>query len=162
MPDATLTITGNLPADPELRFTQSGTPVVSFTVMQNKREKDQAGNWNETAKNGMRVTAWRDLAQNISESFQKGQRVIVTGRLEPRQWQDKNTGENRYDWQLIADDAGHALKYATSQAVKNQRNQQQPQQGPQQGYGQPSQQGHQQPPANDPWGAPQENGGIPF
>ena len=173
MADALLTISGNLAGDPELRSTNSGLPVVSFKIMQNKREKDQAGNWNETAKNGLRVTAWRELAEHIAESFQKGQRVIVTGRLEPQQWQDKNTGENRYDWQLIADDAGHSLRFATAQAVKAERSSQQsgggfgggPQQSndnawgaPQGGYnkqqgGYNQQQTQQQPPANDPWGS---------
>ena len=154
MADATITMSGNLADDPTLRFTQSGVAVCSFTLMQNLRQKNQSGEWREVAKNGMRVTAWRDLAEHIAESFHKGERVIVTGRLEPQQWQDRDSGADRYGWQLIADDAGHSLRWATSQAVKAQRGQTSP-------AGQSGGWGAQQS-SGDPWGRGSNTSEVPF
>lgn len=160
MPDAIVAISGNLADDPQLRYTQQGTPVVGFTVMQNLR-KEQNGQWQEVAKNGLKVTAWRELAEHIAESFRKGERVIVTGRLEPQQWQNRESGQDRYGWQLVAEDAGHSLRWATSQATKAQRDQQSSgytQQRPnvaQGGYGQ------QQGAAQGGWGGQQDGYDAP-
>lgn len=160
MPDAIITISGNLAADPELRYTQSGVAVVSFTVMQNLDRKNEQGGYDPVAKNGLKVTAWRELAENIAQSFEKGQRVIVTGRLEPQQWQDRESGQDRYGWQLVAEDAGHSTRWATSQATKAQRN------GGGQGY---SQQNVQRPQSGgysgqqsngEPWAASGNQGGY--
>lgn len=120
MSDNTLTITGNLPDAPELRFTQSGIAVASFTVMQTKREK-QGDQYVDGAKNGLRVTVWRDMAENVAESLVKGSRVTVTGRLEPQNWQDRETGANRYGWELVADDVAASLRFHTAQPNKVDR-----------------------------------------
>lgn len=157
MSDNTLTITGNLPDAPELRFTQSGIAVATFTVMQTKREK-QGDQYVDGAKNGLRVTVWRDMAENVAESLVKGSRVTVTGRLEPQNWQDRESGANRYGWELVADDVAVSLRFHTAQPNKVDRRQgggrafgggaqQGQQQGaPQGGYGQ-----SQGAPNADPW-----------
>lgn len=130
MADTTQIISGNLAAPPELQFSQAGKPWARFTIMVNER-REQNGQWVEVAKNGMRCVAFGDLAEHIAESFPEGKaRVIATGRLVPQQWQDRETGANRYDWQLQVEDIGPSLKWATATPVKAQR----PPQGG--GYGQ--------------------------
>lgn len=162
MSDNTLTITGNLADEVELRFTQSGIPVASFVVMQTKREK-QGDQYVDGAKNGLRVTVWRDQAENVAESIGKGDRVTVTGRLEPQQWQDRQSGDNRYGWELVADEVAVSLRWATAKPNKVQRNQQGGgfgggQQG---GYGR-SQGAPQGGPAQggDPWAGGGQGGGY--
>lgn len=123
MSDNTLTITGNLADEVELRFTQSGIAVASFVVMQTKREK-QGQDYVDGAKNGLRISVWRDQAENVAESIGKGDRVTVTGRLEPQQWQDRQSGDNRYGWELVADEVAVSLRWATAKPNKVQRNQQ--------------------------------------
>lgn len=123
MADTTITISGNLAAAPELRFSHAGNAVASFTVMLSKRQQDQGGQWQEVAANGLRCVAFSDVAENIGESLDKGARVLVTGRLEPQQWQDKTSGENRYGWQLVVNDIGPSLRWATAQPVKALRGQ---------------------------------------
>lgn len=158
MSDNTLTITGNLPDDPELRFTQSGIAVATFTVMQTKREK-QGDQFVDGAKNGLRVTVWRDMAENVAESLVKGSRVTVTGRLEPQNWQDRETGANRYGWELVADDVAASLRFHTAQPNKvDRRNGGRP--------AAPSPQGEQwngggqAAPAADPWAGGGNQGGY--
>ena len=83
--DTTLTITGNLTGDPELRFTATGTAVVAFTVAASRRVYDQAtGQWQDGDTLFLRCSAWRELADHAAESLSKGIRVIVTGRLKQR------------------------------------------------------------------------------
>lgn len=122
MSDNTLTITGNLAADPDLRFTQSGLAVASMTVMQTKRVK-QGDQWVDADTNGVQVTAWRALAENIAESLGKGDLVTVTGTLDPRNWVDRNTGDKRYGWEINATDVAVSLRYATAKPVKVNRSQ---------------------------------------
>lgn len=150
MADTTQIISGNLAAPPDLKFSQAGKPWVKFTIMVNER-REQNGQWVEVAKNGMRCVAFGDLAEHIAESFPDGKaRVIAAGRLVPQQWQDRETGANRYDWQLHVEDIGPSLKWATATPVKAQRHQQA---APQGGYGQPQ---------GDPWagGASPQQGGA--
>lgn len=117
-----LTITGNLADAADLRFSQSGNAWCSFTVMLNKWEKrGQNQELEQTAKNGMRCIAFGQLAQNLAESTEKGARVTVTGRLEPQQWQDRESGQDRYGWQLVAEDVSASMKSATVQITRNQR-----------------------------------------
>ena len=86
--DTTLTITGNLTADPELRFTATGTAVVAFTVAASRRVYDQAtGQWQDGDTLFLRCSAWRELADHAAESLSKGMRVIVTGRLKQRSYE---------------------------------------------------------------------------
>jgi len=155
MADTNIIVSGNLAAPPELAFSQAGKPWCKFTIMVNER-REQNGRWEEVAKNGMRCVAFGDLAEHIAESFPDGKaRVIATGRLVPQQWQDRESGANRYDWQLQVDDIGPSLKWATATPVKAQRPQQGGGYGQQQGYGQQApQQGYGAPQG----GAPQGGG----
>lgn len=153
MSDNTLTITGNLPDAPDLRFTQSGIAVATFTVMQTKREK-QGDQYVDGAKNGLRVTVWRDMAENVAESLVKGSRVTVTGRLEPQNWQDRETGANRYGWELVADDVAASLRFHTAQPNKVDRRGGRASQGAPQGGGYGQAQG------GDPWAGGGNQGGY--
>ena len=92
--DTTLTITGNLTADPELRFTGTGTAVVAFTVAASRRVYDQAtGQWQDGDTLFLRCSAWRELADHAAESLSKGTRVIVTGRLKQRSYETTRRGK---------------------------------------------------------------------
>ncbi|AOT24406.1 single-stranded DNA binding domain protein [Propionibacterium phage B22] len=81
-----ITVVGNLTDDPTLRFTPSGKAVASFQVAVNRRRKDQSGNWVDDGADWHSVQAWGTLAENVAESLTKGTRVVVTGRLESREW----------------------------------------------------------------------------
>jgi single-strand DNA-binding protein len=115
----TVTLIGNVTRDPELRFMNSGAALVNFGLAVNRRWQ-QDGEWQEEA-NFFDVTAWRDLAENVAETIEKGDRVIVDGRLQWRQWDDKDTGEKRSKIEVVADDVGPSLRWATAQITKNER-----------------------------------------
>lgn len=118
--DNTTTIVGNLTRDPELRFTPSGQAVTSFGVAVNRRwQNKQTQEWEE-ATSFFDVTAWRELAENASESLSKGSRVIVTGRLDQQTWQDQD-GSNRSKVQIVADSIGPDLRWATAVITKTTR-----------------------------------------
>lgn len=130
-----ITVVGNLTADPELRFTNSGVPVVSFNVASTPRTFDkQTNEWRDGEPMFLRCTAWRDMAENVAESLTKGARAIVQGNLGPNNYTDKD-GNARTTLQLQVVEVGPALRYATAQPVRAQRGQQRPQQGFQQGQG---------------------------
>lgn len=113
-----MTIVGNLTADPELRFTNSGIPVASFTVASTPRTFDkQANEWKDGEALFMRCSAWRDLATNLAESLTKGARVIVLGRLQQRSYTDKE-GNQRSALDLQVDEVGPSLRYATAKPVR--------------------------------------------
>lgn len=156
MTDNTLTITGNLADDPELRFTQSGIAVATFVVMQTKREK-QGDQYVDGAKNGLRVTVWRDQAENVAESIGKGDRVTATGTLEPQQWQDRQSGDNRYGWELNADEVAVSLRWATSKPQKVRRGQNGGGGG---GYSSGAQGGYGSQQGGDPWAGAATGGGY--
>lgn len=119
-----ITIIGNLTADPELRFTNSGVPVASFTVASTPSYFDkQAGEFKDGDPLFMRCSVWREQAENVSESLAKGSRVVVSGRLKPVEWQDKKTGEKRTGIELVADEVAASLKYHTAQLTKRARGQ---------------------------------------
>jgi single-strand DNA-binding protein len=119
--DTTLTITGNLTADPELRFTAAGIPVAAFTVAASRRVYDQAsGQWKDGDTLFLRCSAWRDLAEHAGETLQKGMRVIVTGRLRQREYEAAD-GTKRTVYELDADDFGPSLKWATAKITKTTR-----------------------------------------
>ena len=116
--ETVLTIVGNLTAAPELRFTNSGIPVASFTVASTPRTFDkQANEWKDGEALFMRCSAWRDLAENVTESLAKGTRVIVQGRLQQRSYTDKE-GNQRTAIDLQVDEVGPSLRYATAQPVR--------------------------------------------
>ena len=164
-----ITVVGNLTGDPELRFTPTGAAVANFTVASTPRTFDRSTN---EFKDGetlfMRCSVWREAAENVAETLQKGMRVIAQGRLQQRSYQAQD-GTNRTVVEMQVDELGPSLRYATAEVHRISR-----QGGPV--YGNPSspqpsavntgvggwsQQPHQPqqpaqpaPPADDPWGAP--------
>jgi single-strand DNA-binding protein len=116
--DINLTVVGNLVGDPELRFTQTGAAVASFTVASNSRYLDKKTNeWKDGDPTYMRCTIWRQYAENLVESLTKGQRVIVTGRLKQRSY-DTKEGDKRTVLELEADEVGPALRYAKANVTR--------------------------------------------
>ncbi|MFK5257123.1 single-stranded DNA-binding protein [Propionibacterium freudenreichii] len=113
-----ITIVGALGADPEIRFTPSGKAVASFQVAVNKRRKDQTGQWVDEGADWHRVQAWGTLAENVAESLTKGIRVIVTGRLESRDWEDRE-GNKRTSWEITAQAVGADLSFATAKVTRS-------------------------------------------
>ena len=116
-----ITVVGNLTADPELRFTQSGAAVASFTVASTPRTFDrQANEWKDGEALFLRCSVWRDAAENVAESLTKGTRVIVQGRLQQRSYTDRD-GNQRTSIDLQVDEIGPSLRYATASPNKVQR-----------------------------------------
>lgn len=121
MNETTLTITGNLAADPELRFTPTGAPVANFTVISTPRRYDRASNeWSDGEPISIRCNLWRQPAENVAESLTRGSRVIVTGRLRSRQWETRED-VRRTSLELEVDDIGASLKFATVAITKATR-----------------------------------------
>ncbi len=119
--DTVITIVGNVTGDPELRFTPSGAAVANFTVASTPRSFDrQANEWKDGETLFMRCSVWRDAAENVAESLQRGARVIVTGRLKSRSYETKE-GEKRTVIEMEVDEVGPSLRYATAKVVKTQR-----------------------------------------
>ncbi len=154
--DTTITIIGNLTADPELRFTPSGAAVANFTVASTPRQFDrQANEWKDGETLFMRCSIWRDAAENVAESLHRGTRVIVSGRLKSRSYETKE-GEKRTVVELEVDEVGPSLRYASAKVTKAERGGS----GGGFGGGGGGGGGFQQ---NDPWAtggsAPQQGGG---
>ncbi|MGV9181828.1 single-stranded DNA-binding protein [Arcanobacterium canis] len=123
MNDLTLTAVGNLTADPELKYVGSGTPVASFTIAHTDRVfNKQANQWEDGQPTFIRCTCWRDLAENATETLSKGMRVIVTGRLQVRNYQ-RNDGTQGTSVEMQVEAIGPDLRYATAQVTKTNRNQ---------------------------------------
>ena len=119
--DTTITIVGNLTNDPELRFTPSGAAVASFTVASTPRSFDrQANEWKDGETLFMRCSIWRQAAENVAESLQRGMRVVVTGRLKSRTF-DTREGEKRTVIEMEAEEVGPSLKYATAKVNRTTR-----------------------------------------
>ena len=119
--DTTITIVGNLTNDPELRFTPSGAAVASFTVASTPRSFDrQANEWKDGETLFMRCSIWRQAAENVAESLQRGMRVVVTGRLKSRTF-DTREGEKRTVIEMEAEEIGPSLKYATAKVNRTTR-----------------------------------------
>ncbi len=115
-----ITIIGNCTRDPELRFTASGQALASFGVAVNRRWQNRQTNEWEEQVSFFDVTCCQQLAENVSESVQKGARVIVTGRLDQRSWETQD-GEKRSKVEIVADDVAPSLAYATAAITKNER-----------------------------------------
>ncbi|MBV8949980.1 MAG: single-stranded DNA-binding protein [Actinobacteria bacterium] len=116
----TITIVGNITRDPELRYTPNGQSNTRFGVAVNRRWQDRSsGEWQE-ATSFFDVVCWRELAENVSESLGKGNRVVVTGRLEQRTWETKE-GDKRNVVEIIADDVAPSLRFATAKVERNER-----------------------------------------
>ena len=120
MADNTVTLVGNITDDPELRFTPSGRPVANFTVAVNRRWKNNDGQWEDKLDGFFRCNVWADQAENAAESLQKGTRVLVTGRLQQRSWED-NDGNKRSAFEIQVDEVGPSLRWSTAQVQKSQR-----------------------------------------
>ena len=119
--DTTITVVGNLTADPELRFTPSGAAVANFTVASTPRIFDrQSSEWKDGEALFLRCNIWREAAENVAESLTRGSRVIVTGRLKPRAFETRE-GEKRTGFEVEVDEIGPSLKYATAKVNKASR-----------------------------------------
>ena len=119
--ETTITIVGNLTGDPELRFTPSGAAVANFTVASTPRTFDRQSNeWKDGETLFMRCSIWREAAENVAESLQRGTRVIVTGRLKSRSYETKE-GEKRTVVEMDVDEVGPSLRYANAKVTKTQR-----------------------------------------
>lgn len=107
-------IAGNLASDPELRFTASGTPVVKFDVGVTERKRNtQTGQWEDAGVSWFRVIVWGNPAENVAASLLRGMRVMVSGKMRQRSYEDKEGG-TRYVWELTAEEVGPSLMYATA------------------------------------------------
>ena len=116
--DTVITVIGNLTADPELRWTQSGAAVADFTVASTPRTYDRnAGEWRDGDTLFMRCSVWRETAENVAESLRKGMRVIVQGRLTQRSY-DTQQGERRTVVELQVDEVGPSLRRARAQVTR--------------------------------------------
>ena len=119
MNETTITMAGNLVADPELRYTPSGAAVVNFRIASTERFKGEGG-WQDGDTLFMTVTAWRGLAENVAESASKGIRVIVTGRLKQRSY-DTRDGGRATVYELDATDVGISLHRTTAKPLRAER-----------------------------------------
>ena len=120
MADNTVTVIGNVTRDPELRFTPSGQAIATFGLAVNRRwQNRQTQEWEEQVS-FFDVTCWAQLGQNVSDTLVKGSRAIVTGRLEQRSW-ETDQGDKRSKVEIIADEVGPSLRWATAEITRNER-----------------------------------------
>src|SRR5262245_20546569 len=120
MADSTVTIVGNLTRDPEIRYTTGGAAKASFGVAVSRRwQNRQTQEWEEQTS-FLNVVCWREMAENVAESIGKGSRVVVTGRLEQRSWETEN-GDKRSVVEIVADEIGPSLRWATAKVNRNER-----------------------------------------
>ena len=157
--DTTITVIGNLTADPELRFTPSGAAVANFTVASTPRMFDRQSNeWKDGEALVLRCNIWREAAENVAESLTRGSRVIVTGRLKQRSFETRE-GEKRTVVEVEVDEIGPSLRYATAKVNKASRG------GGGGGFGgggggSRSSGGGGGAPAEDPWGSAPASGSF--
>jgi single-strand DNA-binding protein len=116
----TVELIGNITRDPELRFTPSGAAVANFGLAVNRRWRNQQTNEWEEQVSFFDIVCWRELAENVSESLTKGTRIMVSGRLDQRSWETEN-GDKRSKVEVVADEIGPSLRWATAQVAKNER-----------------------------------------
>ncbi|MCH1881588.1 single-stranded DNA-binding protein [Agrococcus sp. ARC_14] len=146
-----ITVVGNLTADPELRYTQSGLAVANFTIASTPRTFDrQANEWKDGEALFLRASVWREFAEHVSQSLTKGSRVIAQGRLKQRSFETQQ-GEKRTVIELEVDEIGPSLRYATAQVTRTTGGGAGRSSGGNQGggFGQPQQV------AEEPWGQQQ-------
>lgn len=116
----TVQLVGNAVGSPELRFTPSGAAMAQFGLAVNRRWRNQQTNEWEEQVSFFDVVCWRELAENVADSITKGTRVIVTGRLDQRSW-ETDTGDKRSKVEVVADEVGPSLRWATCQVTRNER-----------------------------------------
>jgi single-strand DNA-binding protein len=147
--DTIITVVGNLVSDPELRFTPSGAAVANFRIASTPRTFDkQTNQWKDGEGLFLSCSVWRQAAENVAESLQKGMRVIVQGRLVQRSY-DTKEGEKRTVVELQVDEVGPSLTFATAKVNRTQRGGS----GNGGGFGGASSGGGSSAPADDPWAA---------
>jgi single-strand DNA-binding protein len=130
--ETTITVIGNLTADPELRFTPSGSAVANFTLASTPRTFNRQSNeWEDGETLFLRASVWREAAENVAETLVKGMRVIAQGRLKSRSYETKE-GEKRTVIELEIDEIGPSLRYAQAKVTRVQGKGQQGQGGQQQ------------------------------
>ena len=119
--ETVITVVGNLTSDPELKFTPSGAAVANFTVASTPRTFDkQTNEWKDGDPLFIRCDAWRQMAENVAESLQKGQRVVVTGSLKVRNF-ERQDGSKGTSVEMNVDEVGPSLKWATAKVTKTSR-----------------------------------------
>ena len=118
MASNTISLTGNLTRDPELRYTTGGRAVATLGLAVNRRFQ-RNGEWEEQVS-FFNIVCWGDLGENVSASLTKGSRAIVTGRLEQRSW-ETNDGEKRSVIEVVADEVGPSLRWAQAQVERTER-----------------------------------------
>ena len=119
MSNNSVTLVGNLVDDPELRFTPSGVAMAKIRFAVSRRYQDRNQEWQEETS-FFGGTCWRDMAENVAESLQKGMRVIVTGRLEQRSWETQE-GDKRSIIEVRIDDIGPSVRWATANVTRTPR-----------------------------------------
>jgi single-strand DNA-binding protein len=145
--DTVITLVGNLVDDPELRFTPSGQAVAKFRIASTPRYLDKATNeWKDGESLFLTCNVWRQAAENVAESLQRGMRVIVQGRLKQRSYETKE-GEKRTVFEVEADEVGPSLRNASAKVTKASRG------GGGGGFGSGAS-GGGQPASDDPWSTP--------
>ncbi|MFB6723524.1 single-stranded DNA-binding protein [Kribbella sp. NPDC056345] len=167
--ETVVTLVGNLVDDPELRFTPSGAAVANFRIASTPRTYDrQSGEWKDGESLFLSCSVWRQAAENVAESLQRGMRVIVQGRLKSRSYDDRE-GQKRTVFEIDVDEVGPSLRSATAKVTKAMRSGPGGEGGggnfgggggaPQGGgnFGGGGQGGGA--PQNDPWATPQGGGG---
>ena len=156
--ETVITLVGNLVDDPELRFTPSGAAVANFRIASTPRTYDrQSGEWKDGESLFISCSVWRQAAENVAESLQRGMRVIVQGRLKSRSYETRD-GEKRTVFEIDVDEVGPSLRNATAKVSKTMRSGPGGDSGGGYGGGGGNFQGGggQQ---NDPWATPQGGGG---
>lgn len=119
--ETVITVIGNLTADPELRFTPSGSAVANFTIASTPRTFDRQSNeWKDGEALFLRASVWREAAENVAETLTKGMRVIAQGRLRSRSY-DTKEGERRTVMELEVDEIGPSLRFASAKVTRTQR-----------------------------------------
>jgi single-strand DNA-binding protein len=149
--ETVITVVGNLTGDPELRFTPSGAAVANFTIASTPRAFDKNSNeWKDGDTLFLSCSIWRQAAENVAESLQKGMRVVAQGRLKQRSYETRE-GEKRTVVELDVEEVGPSLKYATAKVARVQRS------GGGGGYSGGGQGGG----GEDPWASTPSQGGQP-
>ena len=119
--ETVITVIGNITSDPELRYSQSGDAVANFTIASTPRTFDRATNeWKDGDALFLRASVWKEYAEHVAGSLTKGARVIATGQLKQRSYEDKKTGEKRTSMELVIDEIGPSLRYATADVTRTQ------------------------------------------
>jgi len=154
--ETVITVVGNLTNDPELKFTPSGAAVANFTVASTPRTFDrQTNEWKDGEPLFIRCDAWRQMAENVAESLQKGARVVVTGSLRVRNF-ERQDGSKGTSVEMNVDEVGPSLKWATAKVTKASRSG-----GGDFGGGQGSQGGGGNPWSQPAQGSAPQQGGAP-